>query len=262
MTYSSGMRSALYQGSVLHRRPTPDGHRFTQPVRMVLLDLDEVDAVCGLHPLWSARHAAPLRFRRSDYLGPTAVPLDEAVADVVEDRTGERPTGPISVLTHLRSWGWLFNPISCYFCFDSTGESVTSLVVEVTNTPWHQRHDYVVGPPGVHHMAKELHVSPFLGMDQTYRLTYSTPGDDLEVEFVVSGPLGPSLVAGVRLQRQPLDRLHMGQMVWAPQQGAPGVSFGIYRQALALKRKGARFYPHPNTRPSARATESKGPSRA
>ena len=238
------LRSALYEGTVTHRRPGPAGHGFDQSVRMALIDLNEVGRLCEVHPLWSSRHPAPVRFRRSDYLGPSTTPLMESVGDIVEQHTGQRPAGPISVLTNLRTWGWLFNPISCYFCFAPDGVEVVAMVAEVTNTPWHERHCYVVGPPGAHEIVKELHVSPFLEMEQTYRLDYSAPGATLSVRFGVFGPDGPSLFAGVQLKRRQVNRRSLGQMVWEPALGAPGVSLGIYRQAFALWRKGAQIHPH------------------
>jgi DUF1365 family protein len=218
---------------------------------MPLVDLDEVDALCRLHPLWSAHHPAPVRFRREDYLGPPSVPLDVAVRDLVEDRTGTRPTGPIAVLTNPRTWGWLFNPISCYFCFDAAGDAVEAMVAEVTNTPWHERHAYVVGGPGEHRMDKVLHVSPFLPMEQTYRLTYTAPGDELRVHFTVEGADGPALAAGMVLRRRPATRRSLGAVLRFPARGTVGTSAGIYRQALALRRAGATFHPHPRRRPAA-----------
>jgi hypothetical protein len=239
-------RSAIYEGTVTHRRPGADGHRFTQQVRMVLIDLDDIDALCGRHPLWSAHHPAPIRFRRDDFLGDPTVPLVTAVHDLVEARGGTRPVGPVSLLTNLRWWGWLFNPISCYFCWDGTGTRVEWMVAEVTNTPWHQRHAYVVGPPGDHRLDKALHVSPFLPMEQRYRVHYTEPTDSLAVNFTVDGPDGPDLFAGVTLRRRPATRRSLAHLVWHPAGGTMGVSFGIYRQALALRWKGVRFHPHPD----------------
>jgi DUF1365 family protein len=239
-------RTAVYEGTVTHRRPGPDGHRFTQEVRMVLVDLDEVGDLCDLHPLWSARRPAPVRFRRADFLGDPSVPLDVAVRDLVEERSGTRPDGPVSILTNLRTWGWLFNPISCYFCWDATGARVTAMVAEVTNTPWHQRHAYVVGPPGAHRLDKALHVSPFLPMEQRYRVHYTEPGESLSINFTVDGVHGPDLFAGVVLRRRAATRRTLGRLVWHPSRGTMGVSWGIYRQALALRRRGARFHPHPD----------------
>ena len=142
-------------------------------VAMPLLDLAEIDAVTGLHPLWSSRRPAPVWFRRADFLGDPTVPLDEAVRDLVEERSGRRPTGRVGLLANLRTWGWLFNPISLYFCAGGDGAAVETLVAEVENTPWHERCSYVVGAPGRHRFAKTMHVSPFLPMDVDYVLRYS-----------------------------------------------------------------------------------------
>lgn len=213
---------------------------------MALIDLDAVADLCRLHPLWSSHLPAPVWVRRGDYLGDTAVPLAAAVRDQVEARFGTRPAGPIALLTNPRTWGWLFNPISCYFCFDQAGSRVEHMVAEVTNTPWHEQHCYVVGPPGNHRLTKLMHVSPFLGMGLEYRLDYSDPGQELAVTFTVSGLDGPQLFAGMRLTRRVADRNSLGRMVWSPGGGTIGVSIGIYRQALSLWRKGVRFHPHPH----------------
>jgi DUF1365 family protein len=212
---------------------------------MVLIDLDAMPDLCRLHPLWSSHLPAPAWVRRADYLGDPAVPLATAVRDLVEARTGARPAGPIALLTNPRTWGWMFKPISCYFCFDREGVQVEHMVAEVTNTPWLERHCYVVGPPGTHRVAKAMHVSPFLGMGLEYRLDYSRPGPEFDISFTVSGRDGPQLFAGMKLTRHVADRKSLGRLVWSPGGGTIGVSIGIYRQAVALWRKGFRFHPHP-----------------
>ncbi|HEY2565314.1 MAG TPA: DUF1365 domain-containing protein [Acidimicrobiales bacterium] len=237
--------SAIYEGSVRHQRPGRGGHSFDQEVRMALIDLDAVSDLCRLHPLWSAHLPAPVWVRRADYLGDPEVPLAIAVRDLVESRTGTRPAGPITLLTNPRTWGWLFNPISCYFCFDREGTLIEHMVAEVTNTPWHERHCYVVGPPGTHRLTKAMHVSPFLEMGLEYRLDYSEPRTQFAITFTVSGPDGPHLYAGMKLTRRVADRSSLGHLVWSPRGGTIGVSMGIYRQALALWRKGVCFHPHP-----------------
>jgi hypothetical protein len=239
-----GMRSGIYEGTVVHHRTEPVDHRFSYRITMTMLDLAEIEAVCGRHPLWSAELANAVSFRRRDYLGDPAVPLDRSVRDLVEERTGHRPIGPISLLTQVRTWGWLFNPISCYFCYDDAG-AVEAMVPEVTNTPWHERHAYVVGSPGTHWLDKSLHVSPFFPMDQRYRLHYTAPGPRLSVSFSVEQAGDPVLFAGVSLERQEVTRAALGSVVWRPGRSTLGVSAGIYHQALALKRKGATFHPHP-----------------
>ena len=85
-----------------------------------------------------------MRFRRSDYLGDPAVPLADAVRALVAERLGSAPQGPIRLLTHLRTFGHCFNPVSFYYCFAADGERLEAIVAEVTNTPWGERHAYVL----------------------------------------------------------------------------------------------------------------------
>lgn len=242
-------RSTFYEGDVVHRRPGPEGHRFTQSVRMLLVDLDEAAALCRLHPLWSLRHPAPVWLRRGDYLGDPVAPLATEVRRVAAEQLGAPiPPGPVSLLTHPRTWGWLFNPISCYYCYGESGTDVVAMVAEVTNTPWHERRCYVFGPPGEHRATKTLHVSPFLPMDLGYRVRYRPPGEHLDVRFDVSSSGGSELVAAMRLSASPVDRHSLGRVATQPLRGTTGVSAGIYRQAALLRLRGATFYPHPERR--------------
>jgi DUF1365 family protein len=251
---ANGLRSAMYEGVLVHARfgPGPT-HSFRYKVATPLLDLAEVDDVMGLHPAWSARRAAPVRFRRGDFLGDPAVPLDQAVRDLVAGRTGRRPGGPVALLANLRTWGWLFNPISLYFCADvgdHPGEQgrIDSVVAEVENTPWHERHAYVVGPPGRHRFAKELHVSPFLPPDLDYELRYTAPGPELTVGLDVLRADRRLFAATLFLRRRALDRAALGRLLWNYPAMTHRVTAGIYAQAVRLRLKGAPFFGHPARR--------------
>ena len=248
---SNGLRSAMYEGVLVHARfgPGPT-HSFRYKVAMPLLDLAEIDDVMGLHPAWSAGRATPVRFRREDFLGDPAVPLDQAVRDLVAERTGRPPGGPVAVLANLRTWGWLFNPISLYFCAgppDRPGEPprTAALVAEVENTPWHERHAYAVGPPGRHRFAKELHVSPFLPPRLEYELGYTAPGPQLRVGLDVLQGDQRLFTATLFLRRRALDRAALGRLLWRYPAMTHRVSGGIYAQATRLRLKGAPFFGHP-----------------
>ena len=136
--------SVIYEGLVRHRRLGEVQHSFRYRVFMTLLDLDELPELFDRHPLYSARRPAPVRFRRSDYLGDPDVPLAESARRLVEARTGHRPEGPVRLLTHLRYLGRSFNPVSFYYLYDRAGERVEAVIAEVTNIPWRERHAYVV----------------------------------------------------------------------------------------------------------------------
>ncbi|MHB1497236.1 MAG: DUF1365 domain-containing protein [Acidimicrobiales bacterium] len=239
------MKSAIYEGTIVHHRRTPVNHRFSYRIALPLVDLDEIDQLFGLHPLWSVEQHNVVSFWRRDYLPGTTGPLRDAVHDLVQERLGRRLTGPVAMLAHPRTWGWLFNPIALYYCFDVSAQRVEALVAEVTNTPWHERHVYVVGGPGRHGFPKELHVSPFFGMDMDYELTYGEPGDRLSLSMRTVKGNETLFDAGMRLERHEADRHALGQLVWGHLFTTMRVSGAIYREALALWRAGAPFVPHP-----------------
>ena len=252
------LRSGLYEGTVIHHRSEPVDHRFSYRIAMTCLDLAEVDEICQIHPLWSAEHRNAVSFRRRDYLGDPAVPLDAAVRDRVEAETGRRPTGPIALLTHVRTWGWLFNPISVYYCFDPGGRAVEAAVVEVTNTPWHERVTYVLPGTGNHLVDKKLHVSPFLPMDLRHRFVLGQPDDRLVLGVDDLRDGRQVFTASMVLHRRPPDRSSLGRVLWRFPLMTMRVSWGIYRQALALRRLGVPFRPHPD-RSEERRQEARRP---
>jgi len=248
------MHSALYLGQVRHRRFAPRAHAFVYRLFMVYLDLDEIDTVFRGRWLWSTRRWALARFRRSDYLGDPAVPLDQAVRDKVEQETGKRPTGPIRLLTHLRYFGLGFNPVSFYYCFDAKGERVETIVAEVTNTPWNERHVYVLpdadneghGNSRRHRLAKHFHVSPFIGMDIRYDWRFTHPGSALNVHMEDYQDGAKLFDATLTLERQRITAARLATVLLAFPFMTARVLGGIYWQALRLWLKRIPFHTHPS----------------
>jgi DUF1365 family protein len=240
--------SALYEGKVTHLRTETPSRRFEYRLAMCYLDLDEIDAVFSQHPLWSRRRGSPVQFRRSDYLGDPDMPLATSVRATISQET-HQPIGPIRVLTHLRTWGWCFNPISLYFCFDPSGTSLNGVVASVTNTPWRQRYDYVlpVNAAGSvdYSVTKSLHVSPFLGMEQRHRFVVGQPADRLDCTVESYQDERRCLRADLHLRRRRLDRRAMSHLLIGYPLMTWRVSSGIYAQAARLALKGATFHPHP-----------------
>jgi DUF1365 family protein len=243
------VNSALYEGTLRHHRHGEHPHAFRMGVAMPLLDLAEIDAAFAPHPLWSVERRNVASFRRADYLGDPGTPLDIAVRALVHERTGDRPTGPVRVLTHVRTWGWLFNPITIYFCMDDDGERVETVVLDVTNTPWHEHHAYVIpGGAGEHRFPKELHVSPFFGMDHEYVLRLSEPGDNLSVQLSLLDGDDVVFDASLALRRRPICRSSLGRVLWRYPLLTMRVTTGIYVQAARLWSKRAPLFPHPSRR--------------
>ena len=251
---TTGVRSAVYTGTVFHHRRRPVDHRFTYRVAMVLLRLDEVDEVLARHPLWGRRRGLPVRFRREDFFGDPAVDLADTVRRRVEDELGFLPTGPVTLLAHLRTFGWCFNPLAAYWCHDADGR-VVAQVLSVTNTPWGERTEYVVDTRDATDgswtatFAKALHVSPFMGMDQRYRLDGTAPGEDLGLALTSEEAGEDVFVAELDLRRRPADRAGLAHVLWRYPLMTLRVSVAIHLQALRLWRKGVPFRPHPRRQP-------------
>jgi uncharacterized protein len=245
--------SAVYKGWVRHRRFQPVAHEFRYRLALMYLDLDELPALLDPYPLFSARRPAPARFRREDFMGGPARPLAECARDAVEAETGRRPAGPVRLLASLRQLGHSFNPVSFYYCFDAAGERVEAVVADVNNIPWGERHAYVLargeaeGPVLSEEIDKTLHVSPLMGMDQTYAFRASEPGARLAVHIESRGREsgGKDFDATLSLRRHELSRaLLLRTLAEQPATGLAVVA-RIYGQALRLQLKGARSFPHP-----------------
>ena len=254
------MKSALYCGWLSHRRHQPRPHAFRYGLFMAWLDLAELDEVFRGRWLWSTRRAALVRFERSDHLGDPALPLDESVRRLVAERTGTRPAGAIRLLTHLRWFGYLFNPVSFYYCYDAQDRAVQAVVAEVNNTPWGERHCYVLQPAAdgggwlQARSAKAMHVSPFHPMQLDYVWRFGVPGDDLAIAMALlpqDGGRLPVFHAHLALQRVPIRAASLAWTLLRFPFMTAQVIAGIHWQALRLWLKRVPVHDHPSVPPLA-----------
>jgi uncharacterized protein len=247
------MHSALYTGSLSHRRHAPGRHAFRYRMRMAWLDLGELDQVFRGRWFWSTRGPALAWLKRSDYLGDPAVPIDEAVRDLVERETGTRPAGPVRLLTHLRTFGHCFNPVSFYYCYDAGGEQVQTVVAEITNTPWNERHAYVLAVEAGERkrgqlrfrLAKRFHVSPFMPMEIDYDWRFSEPGRRLVVRMVNRRDGEEVFDATLTLERREINGANLAGALFGHPFATLRVVAAIYWQALRLWLKRVPFHAHP-----------------
>jgi len=249
------LASCIYEGTIDHCRFAPTSHSFRYELFMMYLDLDELPRLFEKRWLWSITRAAPARFRRSDYPGDPCDPLDHSIRTLVENETGVRPSGPIRLLTHLRYFGYGFNPASFFYCFDRTGLRVDAVAVHVTNTPWGESHTYVVTPEPaasradddavVATRAKQLHVSPFLPMDLAHEFRFSLPGSALDVRMVDRRGRKRVFSAHLELRRREINTRSLAAILVRHPAMTLRVIAGIYAQALRLYWKRVPFHPHP-----------------
>jgi DUF1365 family protein len=247
------LASATYEGWVTHRRHRPCEHAFRYRLGLLYVDLDELPDVLDVHPLWSARRFAPAWFRREDYLAPSKRRLSDAVRAEIGRRTGTTPTGPVRLLTHPRYWGMCFNPVSFYYVFTDHGEDLQCVLADVTNTPWRERHAYLLGPlrePDTNGLyrpisRKVFHVSPFMQMDMEYRWQLLAPSERLLVSIENHDAEGKLFDATLSLARRELERRSLGRLLWQYPLQSVKVVAGIHWEALRLWGKRVPFVPHP-----------------
>ena len=212
--------SALYVGTIRHRRFAVRRHELLHRISMAYLDLDELPQLLGGRLV--RRRPGVVRFRRADYLGDPSTPLADAVRELAGDASR------IRLLTNLRTLGHCFNPVSFYYCFDDA-EDLQAVVAEVTNTPWGERHAYVLDARRSDR-EKAMRVSPFMGMDQRYTISLAPPGPTLSVHIESREGDSKAFDATLNLRRRPL-KAGLGALRTLPL---------IYGHAVALRAKGVR----------------------
>jgi hypothetical protein len=253
------VKSCFYEGTIRHRRFLPVANAFRYRLFLVYLDLAELERVFALHPLWSSTRPNIAWFRRRDHFGDPHIPLEEAVRDLVQARTGRRPSGPIRLLCHMRYFGHCFNPASFFYCWDPADTRVETIIVEIHNTPWGEVYTYVLDQAQNEHpvagwhrhrMDKEFHVSPFIDMEIRYDWRFRQPGEELKVHMIDYAKGARLFDASLALRRTEITPASLTRVLIRYPLMTVKVVTLIYWQALRLKRKGAPLFTHPKKRPT------------
>jgi len=247
------MHSRLYFGRVKHQRYTPVPHGFQYALFMLYLDLEELPTLFKKYWLWSTRRPALARFRREDHLGDKAVDLASEVRRFVEHESGIRLKGPIRLLTNLRYFGYGFNPVSFYYCFDEADEKIEVIVAEVNNTPWGEQYCYIL--PETHNkgdgtikrflLDKRFHVSPFMDMNIDYDWRFKIPAEKIVVHMNNYQQGEKLFDATLSLRQRPINGSNLAGVLIRYPLMTVKIIIAIHYQALRLWLKNVPFYPHP-----------------
>ncbi|MEM7446381.1 MAG: DUF1365 domain-containing protein [Pseudomonadota bacterium] len=243
--------SALYRGRVMHKRLLPFGHRFVYRVFSLWLDLEDIPKLGRRLRLFSYNRFNLLSFHDRDHGPRDGGPLRPWLESALDNAGIQLESGPIRLLCFPRVLGYVFNPLSIYFCYHADGQ-LKAIVHQVRNT-FGEMHSYVIpvssdhlpGAPIRQQCDKQFYVSPFIGMRARYHFRLHEPGDTLSIVIRQTVPEGQMLVASQTGRRRPLTDGQLLRAFFGHPLMTVKVMTAIHWQALWLWLKGAKFHRRP-----------------
>lgn len=238
------VRSCLYEGHVVHDRRTPVRNLFRYGVYMWLVDLDELGALNRRLWAFGSNRRAVTTIRSRDHLGDPNRPIRANVDAYLRLHGIDLEGGAVRLLTNARVLGYVFNPLSVFYCHGPGGE-LRCVVAEVHNTHG-ERHCYLLRPGerGRAETEKAFYVSPFLTVDGRYRMTVAPPGERLSIQMGLEQDGERIFAASLTGRRLPLTNRSLGRMLIRYPLMTAKVTTLIHVQGLRLHRRGVAHVQH------------------
>ncbi|MGX5203320.1 DUF1365 domain-containing protein [Aliikangiella sp. IMCC44632] len=247
------MKSKIYFGEISHRRFKPKLHAFRYSMFMMYIDLDEMPTLFDRFLFWSFNRPNIAALHTKNYLSNEQGNIKQAVKQMVESKISQQPQGPIRMLTHLSYFGGCFNPVTFYYCFNKTDTKVDFVVAQINNTPWDERHCYVLTCNDSKSanavivnstFDKSFHVSPFFPMDMQYQWRFTHPKEKLAIVMKNFAHGEHVFDACLKLNQKEINSRNLAKaLIRFPLMGFKVVA-AIYWQALRLWLKRIPFYSH------------------
>jgi len=243
---------SICKGVLTHHRLLSKKHAFSTNLLMVYMRISILENA-DKAPHWPSKKFNLVGYRRKDYFINEEGSLGTSIMEYLSKYGVSKPIGDIYLLTSLSFFGYCFNPISIYIAYEESNQDIIAIILEVTNTPWHERKLYVIQPIQessevyTAEFPKKLHVSPFMGMDYDYKIKLEDSKQNIKVSLQNIRKNKIEFSARLNLKKSPYSKktffiqslLHS----FLPQR----VTFLIYWHAFRLYLKGIPFIPHPKT---------------
>jgi hypothetical protein len=237
--------SGIYTGNVFHRRSVPKVHQFNYRIYLFWVKLKELDILTETVSGFSQNKSgiSVVNFKREDYLGDAKIPLETAILKKMNTLSEVRVSGDVYMLGQIRTFGLYFSPVNFFYLRNAHGK-YTHMLAEVSNTPWNERHYYLVDLDKQSDCDKAFYVSPFNPMDMQYKWQVQQPAENIKLNLSCYKQT-KHFEAAINMQKQPLTSATLRKSLLSIPSMTVKTVAGIYWQAIKLFLKRVPIYTHP-----------------